>query len=69
VRSALELVCRGFGPSWVARHVLAELERRLGAPAGLVLIAPAGRIGSAHTTEAMAAAWRSEKTGRPLLVG
>ena len=69
MRSALELVGRGFGPSWVARHVLAELERRLGAPAGLVLIEPAGRIGIAHTTEAMAAAWRSEKTGRPLLVG
>ncbi len=54
-------------PGW--RGMFAELEGRLGAPAGLVLIEPAGRIGIAHTTEAMAAAWRSEKTGRPLLVG
>ncbi len=46
----------------MARHALAEFERRLGAAAGLVLIDPAGRIGIAHTTEAMAAAWRSEET-------
>ena len=53
----------------MARHALAEFERRLGTAAGLVLIDPAGRIGIAHTTEAMAAAWRSEETGRTLLVG
>ncbi len=69
VRSALELVGRGLDASWVARHTLAELERRLGAAAGLVLIDPAGRIGIAHSTEAMAAAWRSEENGRTLLVG
>ena len=69
VRSALELVGRGLDPAWVARHALAELERRLGAAAGLVLIEPAGRIGIAHTTEAMAAAWRSEESGGTVLVG
>ena len=69
VRSALELTGRGLDPAWVARHVLAELERRLGAAAGLVLIDPAGRIGIAHTTEAMAAARRSEESGGTVLVG
>jgi len=69
VRSALELTGRGLDPAWVARHALAELERRLGAAAGLVLIEPAGRIGIAHTTEAMAAAWRSEESGGTVLVG
>ncbi len=69
VRSALELVGRGRDPAWVAQHALAELQRRLGAAAGLVLVDPAGRIGIAHTTEAMAAAWRSEESGGTVLVG
>ena len=71
VRSALELVGRGRGrdPAWVAQHALAELQRRLGAAAGLVLVDPAGRIGIAHTTEAMAAAWRSQESGGTVLVG
>src|SRR5438132_8625369 len=69
VRNALERVGRGLDPAWVAQHALAELERRLGAAAGLVLIDPAGRIGIAHTTEAMAAAWRSEESGGTVLVG
>jgi beta-aspartyl-peptidase (threonine type) len=69
VRSALELVGRGLDPAWVAQHALAELQRRLGATAGLVLIEPAGRIGIAHTTEAMAAAWRTEESGDTVLVG
>src|SRR5437899_6484685 len=69
VRSALELVGRGLDPAWAAQHALAELERRLGAAVGLILLDAAGRVGIAYTTEAMAAAWRSEETGRTLLVG
>ncbi len=69
VRAALELVGRGRDPAWVAQHALAELEQRLGAAAGLILVDAAGRVGVAHTTQAMAAAWRSEETGRTLLVG
>jgi len=69
VRSALELTGRGLDPAWVAPHALAELERRLGAAAGLILIDVAGRVGIAHTTEAMAAAWRSEESGGTVLVG
>ena len=69
VRSALELTGRGLDPAWVAQHALVELERRLGAAAGLILVDVAGRVGIAHTTEAMAAAWRSDETGRTLLVG
>ncbi len=68
VRAALELVGRGRDPAWVAQHALAELEQRLGAAAGLILVDAAGRVGIAHTTEAMAAAWRSDETGRTLLV-
>ena len=69
VRSALELTGRGLDPAWVAQQALAELARRLGAAAGLILVDVAGRVGIAHTTEAMAATWRSEETGRTLLVG
>jgi len=69
VRSALELTGRGLDPAWVAEQALAELARRLGAAAGLILVDAAGRVGIAHTTEAMAAAWRSDETGRTLLVG
>jgi beta-aspartyl-peptidase (threonine type) len=69
VRGALELVGRGLDPAWVAQHALATLDRRLGAAAGVILVDAAGRIGLAHTSEAMAAAWRTEETGRVLLAG
>jgi len=69
VRGALDLVGRGLDPAWVAQHALATLDRRLGAAAGVILVDAAGRIGLAHTSEAMAAAWRTEETGRVLLAG
>ena len=69
VRTALELTGRGRDPAWVAQHALAELQQRLGAVAGLILVDAAGRVGLAHTTEAMAGAWRSDETGRAELVG
>jgi L-asparaginase / beta-aspartyl-peptidase len=60
VRAALELVGRGHDPARVAQWALDDLERRTGATAGLILIDPAGRVGVAHTSETMAAAWRSD---------
>jgi len=69
VRAALELVGRGLDPAWVAQHALGELGRRLGVSAGLVLLDAAGRVGIAHTTEAMAAAYRTEETGETIVVG
>jgi beta-aspartyl-peptidase (threonine type) len=60
VRVALERLRGGDDPARAARDALAELERRVGEHAGLVLVDRAGRIGIAHTTETMAAAWRSD---------
>jgi beta-aspartyl-peptidase (threonine type) len=64
VRAALELVGRGHDPAWAAEHALAGLRRRLGADAGLILVDPAGRVGIAHTTAAMDAAYRTEANER-----
>jgi beta-aspartyl-peptidase (threonine type) len=69
VRAALDAVGAGLDPAWVAQHALADLERRLGAAAGLILIDRAGRVGIAHTTEAMAAAYRTEETRGTVPVG
>ena len=60
VRAALALVGRGHDPARAAQWALDELERRTGATAGLILLDAAGRVGLAHTSEAMAAAWRSD---------
>jgi L-asparaginase / beta-aspartyl-peptidase len=61
VRHALELVGRGLDPAAAARLALGSLSERTGAAAGLLLIDPAGRLGVAHTSEAMAAAYRSAR--------
>ena len=68
VRAALELIGRGLDPGWVARYALVELDRRVGATAGLILVDPRGRIGIAHTTRSMPAAWRTDDHG-PEVVG
>jgi beta-aspartyl-peptidase (threonine type) len=68
-RVALELVGRGADPATAAREALAFLERRLGATAGIILVDPAGRVGIAHTTEAMAAAYRTDATAATVFVG
>jgi beta-aspartyl-peptidase (threonine type) len=68
VRSALELLRGGLDPGRAARIALDELDRRTGAAAGLILVDPRGRLGSAHTTQSMPVAWRSESHG-PGLVG
>lgn len=67
VKRALELLGRGHEPGAVARDALADMERRVGATAGLILVDAGGRVGIAHTTEAMASAWRSDTTGRTIL--
>ena len=61
-RAALELVRRGHDPARAAQWALDELEYRTGAAAGLILVDTAGRVGLAHTSETMAAAWRSDDT-------
>jgi beta-aspartyl-peptidase (threonine type) len=68
VRGALELVGSGTDPALAARLALAGLERRLGTQAGLVLVDPSGRIGSAHTTATMPVAFRTAATGRVIVV-
>jgi len=68
VKSALDVLGRGDDPAWVAQQALAEMERRVGYAAGLILVDVGGRIGIAHTTEAMASAWRSDTTGRTILM-
>jgi beta-aspartyl-peptidase (threonine type) len=60
VRVALEHTGRGEDPARAAEAALADLQRRLGVAAGVILLDPAGRLGIAHTTEAMVAAWRAE---------
>jgi beta-aspartyl-peptidase (threonine type) len=69
VRTALEVVASGRDPAWAAQHALAELVARLGAEVGLVLVDPRGRVGIAHTTPAMAAAYRTEAADRTFVVG
>jgi len=68
IRAALELVGRGVDPGWVAHYALVDLDRRVETTAGLVLIDPRGRIGIAHTTQSMPAAWRTDDHG-PEIVG
>jgi len=60
VRLALDLIARGTAPSHAALAALAELEQRLGARAGIILLDPAGRVGIGHTTDAMVAAYRTD---------
>jgi isoaspartyl peptidase/L-asparaginase-like protein (Ntn-hydrolase superfamily) len=52
----------------VAQWALDDLERRTGATAGLILVDPAGRVGLAHTSETMVAAWRSDDTTRTVVM-
>jgi beta-aspartyl-peptidase (threonine type) len=68
VHTALVLVGRGLDPAWVAQHALALLARRTGADAGLVLVDPAGHVGLAHTTAAMPGAYRTDESGRVVVL-
>jgi beta-aspartyl-peptidase (threonine type) len=68
-RTAVDLVARRTHPALAARHALAALERRTGALAGLVLVDGAGRVGIAHATPSMAAAYRSDRRRGPITVG
>jgi beta-aspartyl-peptidase (threonine type) len=60
VRTALAALAAGADPPTAAREALATLAARVGATAGLILIDRQGRIGVAHTTAAMPAAWRTD---------
>jgi beta-aspartyl-peptidase (threonine type) len=66
---ALVLLGRGLDPGWVAQQALGEMLVRLGAEAGLVLVDPAGRVGIAHSTPAMAAAYRTDAADRTFVLG
>jgi beta-aspartyl-peptidase (threonine type) len=61
VRTALEHLGRGLPPQAAAEAALRALGERLGAQAGLILVDAAGRLGIAHTTETMPAAWRTDR--------
>ena len=69
VRAALELVGSGLDPAFAAGDALEKLRQRTGALAGLILVDLRGRIGAVWTTESMAAAWRSDRTGRAVVIG
>jgi beta-aspartyl-peptidase (threonine type) len=57
VRMALERVAQGAAPDDAAALALEQLRARLDATAGLILVDPQGRVGTAFTTPAMASAW------------
>jgi len=69
VRAALELLGRGLDPASVAELALAELARRLGEQAGLILLDATGRVGVAHSTETMPAAYRTDATDGVVSLG
>lgn len=58
VRTALTAIAAGAPPDAAASAALATLRERVGATAGIVLVDHAGRVGLAHTTAAMPAAFR-----------
>jgi beta-aspartyl-peptidase (threonine type) len=58
-RVALAHLGAGGSPDDAAAFALAELRARVGAVAGLILVAPDGRAGCAHTTAAMPTAIRT----------
>jgi len=60
VRVALAALGAGAEPATAAQEALATLRTRVAATAGIILVDPRGRIGIAHTTAAMPAAWRSD---------
>lgn len=59
-RVALAALGAASDPDAACRAALAELAARLGEAAGLVVVAPSGAIGFAHTTPAMPVAWRTD---------
>jgi beta-aspartyl-peptidase (threonine type) len=63
VRAALDLITRGADPAGAAREALGQLALRLGEQAGVILIDARGRLGIAHTTPSMVAAYQTEAAG------
>lgn len=62
-RVALARLAAGAAPQAACTAALGTLAERLGAQAGLILVAPDGAVGFAHTTPAMPVAWRTEAEG------
>ena len=65
VRVGLGSLAGGGDVQAAADEALAELRRRLGAEAGLILVDARGRIGVAHTTPTMPVAWRTDNEQLP----
>jgi beta-aspartyl-peptidase (threonine type) len=57
-RVALARLGEGSAPDEAAAAALEELRARVGATAGLIVVAPDGRAGAAHTTAGMPTALR-----------
>jgi beta-aspartyl-peptidase (threonine type) len=68
VRVGLQHLVSGADAAAAARSALNDLEKRLRAAAGLILVDKAGRLGIAHTTPSMPSAIRTSGTARALLV-
>jgi beta-aspartyl-peptidase (threonine type) len=66
VRRALERIAAGADPDAAAREALGEMDQRIAARAGIILVDRLGRPGIARTTESMPAAWRDAATSRVL---
>lgn len=56
-RHAADLVGRGATAAEAARAAIALLGARVGGEGGLIVVGPAGEVGSAHNTPAMSRAW------------
>jgi beta-aspartyl-peptidase (threonine type) len=66
-RAALAALGGGAAPPAAAERALAELQRLVGASAGLILVDPTGRVGAAHTTAAMEWAYRTDADPAPVV--
>ncbi|MCX8070864.1 MAG: isoaspartyl peptidase/L-asparaginase [Candidatus Binatia bacterium] len=54
---------RGLSPTISAAEALREFERRVGGEAGIILVDPLGRVGTAHNTPAMPVALMTSQSG------
>jgi beta-aspartyl-peptidase (threonine type) len=57
-RRCVDAIRAGADPTAAADQGLAELRRRTGGTAGIILLDPQGRVGLGHTTLGMSWAWR-----------
>lgn len=62
-RGALERMAAGCTPQEAADACIADLARRTGGQAGIIVLDPQGRVGIAFNTPRMGRAWWSGRTG------